>query len=91
MKATPAVKRENPLSKTAALECAQRHLLGRMFKGARIRQGRFNASGGVADDPAWYIYPVLPAAENLLPPSFVLIVCQRTGKVLYSGPVNNGG
>jgi hypothetical protein len=89
MNATSAVKKAMPLSKSAALECAQRHLSPQTFKDARIREGRFNANGSVVDDPAWFIYPILQGPGKVTPPSLVLVVCQRTGQVLYSGPGHN--
>ena len=89
MKALSAVKKPCPLCNRAALQRAQNNLLDRKFERARARQRRFNGNGDVEHDPDWLIYPVLLSPGDLIHPSFVLVVCRSTGKVLYAGPAHD--
>lgn len=86
------VGRKTPRRITAAeaRRLAVRHVVGRMFAGAKVVDGK-HADMSVYTLPregVWVVFkqargaPALRSAE-------VIVVCQRTGKILYEGPAND--
>ena len=70
---------------------AERHVLKRMFRGATVRDGAKVGSNlyGVRREDTWVVYRN-PRASALRS-SDVVVVCKRTGRVLYEGSAGDEG
>ena len=92
MKKNAKRKNKRSISATEARQRDIRHVVRRMFAGARVADGK-RARMAVYDlrrDDVWIVFKNsrgLPA----LRPSEVVVVCKRTGRVLYEGPANDEG
>jgi hypothetical protein len=64
---------------------AERHVINQMFKGATVRDGAEVRLGIYV----WVVYK--NAGENALKSSEVVLVCKRTGRVLYAGSACDEG
>lgn len=70
---------------------AKRHVIDRLFKGATVRDGeeaRVNAYH-VRRKDTWVVYG--KCAPTGLQPSEVVVICTRTGRVLYEGSAGDEG
>ena len=79
------------ITRAEARRLAGRHVLNRMFKGATVRDG-VEAGGnlyGVRRKDTWVVYknPRVSAFRS----ADVVVVCQRTGRVLYEGSAHDEG
>ncbi len=87
----PKPRRAKFITRAGALRRAGWHVLDRMFKGATVRDGeevRIN-SYGVRRKDTWVVYNNCAVME--LRASDVVVVCKRTGRVLYEGPAGDEG
>ncbi len=75
---------------------AERHVLQRMLKGAKVRDGAafrldiYNR-GNWAGQDAWVVYLNPPSETQELRPSQIIVVSKRTGRVLYEGSAQDEG
>ena len=84
-------KRKRFLTRVEARQRAVRHVIKRMFKDARVLDGdvaRHNAYN-VRQAATWLVYKKLPGRE--LRAAEVVVVCKRTGRVLYEGSACDEG
>ena len=94
--ASKSVKRPKPrkaqfITRAEARRRAERHVLNRMFKGATVRDGA-QAGGNlynVRREDTWVVYKKCRGMG--LRSSDVVVVCKRTGRVLYEGSANDEG
>jgi hypothetical protein len=79
------------ITRAEARRRAERHVANRMFKGATVRDGAEagNCAYGARREDTWVVYKNSSALE--LRPSEIIVVCKRTGRVLYEGPANDEG
>lgn len=93
-------KRPRPRSKmkfimrAEARRRAVRHVLNRMFKGAMVRDGAkaklcIYVRGDWSVKDAWVVYK--NPKEIALKSADVILVCKRTGRVLYEGSAGDEG
>ena len=78
------------ITRAEARRIAERHVLRRVFGRASVREGE-EAPGrhlGRRED-TWVVYKKTP--ELMLCSSEIVVVCKRTGKVLYEGSANDEG
>ena len=79
------------ITRAGALRRAARHVLDRMFKGAMVRDGeeaRINAYN-IRREDTWVVYK--NCALTGLRASEVVVICKRTGRVLYEGSAGDEG
>jgi hypothetical protein len=79
------------ITRAEALLLAGRHVLDRMFKGATVRDGeeaRINTYN-IRHKDTWVVYK--NCALTGLRASDVVVVCKRTGRVLYEGSAGDEG
>ena len=83
-------KRKRPISSAEARRRAIRHVVRRMFGGAGVADGK-HANMAVYDLRTEDVWVVFKNSRELhvLRSSEVVVVCQRTGRVLYEGPAND--
>lgn len=80
------------ITRAEARQRAERYVLNRMFKGATVRDGVKAGciTYNVRREDTWVVYK----NENG-PPKFksseVVVVCKRTGRVLYEGSAHDEG
>ena len=101
MKAAKPARRPKPrrrkkkfITRAEARQRAERHVLTRMFKGATVRDGAdvrlgIYCRGGWAAKDVWVVYK--NPDQVALKPSDVVLVCKRTGRVLYEGSAHDEG
>ena len=83
--------RKRPITAAQARQLAAKHVLNRMFAGAVVKNGatvRFGGYGAQQGD-TWVIYKNQDVNE--LRSSDVVVVCKRTGRILYEGIVGDEG
>jgi len=91
-----AKPKERLLTAAEARRRAERHVLRRMFKGATVRDsaavklGIYNR-GNWAGQDAWVVYPNDWTSGNELHSSQIIVICKRTGRVLYEGSAQDEG
>jgi hypothetical protein len=92
--AKPTKGKTQFITRADARRRAERYVLNRIFKGATVRDGaevrlgiytRSNWTG----KNVWVVYK--NAEENALKSSEVVLVCKRTGRVLYEGSACDEG
>ena len=92
-KISPPKGKRQFITPAEARRRAERHVLNRMFKGAIVRDGaavRLGVySGGNRTEVFWVVYK--NSDEAVLKPSEVVLVCKRTGRVLYEGSAGDEG
>jgi hypothetical protein len=84
-------RRKRFITRTEARRRAARHVLNRMFKGAMVRDGA-EAGGNIYNvrrENIWVVYKNSHATA--LRSAEVVVVCKRTGRVLYEGSANDEG
>jgi len=79
------------ITRAEARRLAERHILNRMFKGATVREG---AEAGhniynVRRKDTWVVYK--NSEEIALKSAQLVVVCKRTGRVLYEGSAHDEG
>ena len=82
------------ISRAEARRRAARHVLDRMFKGAKVLDGatvrlHICVSGGWSIKDTWVVCE--NSEENVLKSSDVVLICKRTGRVLYEGSAGDEG
>jgi hypothetical protein len=79
------------ITRAEARRRAERHVLNRMFKGATVRDGAVVGHNlyGVRREDTWVVYK--NPREVALRSADVVVVCKRTGRVLYEGSANDEG
>jgi hypothetical protein len=72
---------------------AARHTLVAMFAGATVKDGAEGHGNFLRDRiaKAWLVYPKTPQKAGIICSSWVVMVCKRTGRVLYAGPAGDEG
>lgn len=68
--------------------------MARMFGKAHVQSGEESNTGifDVRRDDVWMVFPnVEHERAGIVGPSPVVIVCKRTGRVIYEGPANDEG
>ena len=79
------------ITRAEARRRAERHVLNRMFKGATVRDGAEASRNiyGVRREDTWVVYkkPRVTALRS----ADVVVVCKRTGRVLYEGSAHDEG
>jgi len=79
------------LTRAEARRRAARRVLNRMFNGAMVRDG-VEAGGnfyGVRRENTWVVY--INPRGGVLRSADVVVVCKRTGRVLYEGSAGDEG
>jgi hypothetical protein len=87
----PKPRKAKFISRAEARRRAVRHVLNRMFKGATVCDG-MEAGGNIYDvrrEDTWMVYK--NPKENALKSSNVVVVCKRSGRVLYEGSAGDEG
>ena len=80
-----------------AWQLAARHVLSQMFlrapvkDGSQVRLSIYDPTGKLAGKPVWAVYPNPWENQNEIQASEVILVCQRTGKILYAGSAHDEG
>lgn len=79
------------ITRAEARRRAERHVLKRMFKGATVRDGTETGGllYGVRREDTWVVYKNPRAIA--LRSADVVVVCKRTGRVLYEGSAHDEG
>jgi hypothetical protein len=106
-KRTPAVKRaelrpkqgggrrrKRFIAAAKARRLATRYVLNRMFRGAPVQDGAKAPwyAHNVRREDVWLVYKNCPVMQQmLLRSSDVVVVCKRTGRILYEGSANDEG
>lgn len=98
----PQVRKSQPrrlarktITPAAARRRAARHVLLRMFKGAKVADGSkvrlgFYLKGNWKPAEVWIVHK--NADDSMaLKSSDVIAICKRTGRVLYEGPAGDEG
>lgn len=83
-----------PITRAQAMRLAQRHVLARIFKGARVQDGAevrlgVYVRGNWAARDVWVVYK--NSEELALKSSDVVLVSKRKGQVLYEGSAGDEG
>lgn len=83
------------ITKAIALRRAQRHVLTRMFKGAKVADGAkvrlgIYIRGNWKPADVWIVYKN-PEDPMVLKSSDIIAVSKRTSRVLYEGPAGDEG
>ena len=83
------------ITKAGALRLAQRHVLARLFKGAKVVDGttkQFTLYQSSNWKPAevWIVY-LNPSHPGELKSAHVIAISKSTGRVLYAGPAGDEG
>lgn len=82
------------ITRAEARRRAERHVLKRMFKGATVQDGAaarlgIYFRGGWTAKDVWVVYK--NPEQTALKSSDVVVVCKRTGRVLYAGAAGDEG
>ena len=90
----PKPRKAKIISRTEARRRAERHVLNRMFKGATVRDGAdaklcIYVRGDWSVKDTWVVYK--NPKEIALKSADVILVCTRTGRVLYEGSAGDEG
>lgn len=96
----PKPRKVQSITRTEARRRAERHVLDRMFKGATVQDGaevrlylgyRPNprTAASWSKDDVWVVYK--NPKEIALKSADVILVCKRTGRVLYEGSAGGEG
>jgi len=79
------------ITRAEARRLAARHVLNRIFKGAAVRDGVESCAKiyNVRQEDTWVVYK--NSDDIAFKSSAVVIMCKRTGRVLYEGSANDEG
>ena len=92
-----ASTRNGKITTDEAWRLAARHVLSQMFlrapvkDGSQVRLGLYDPTGKLARQPVWVVYPNPRGNHTDIKASEVIVVCQRTGKILYAGSAHDEG
>jgi len=98
LKATPSKHgkaKAQFITRSEARRRAEQHVINQMFKGAPVKDGSravlrmYIPEGRWKAKDTWVVYKNLPATE--LRSSDIIVVCKRTGRVLYEGSAHDEG
>jgi hypothetical protein len=83
------------ISTARARRIAARHVMARMFDGVRVEDGeeyRWHAYN-VRRKNVWLVFPKIDQepVPMVFRSSHVIVICRRTGRVLYEGSANDEG
>ena len=83
------------ITRAEARRRAERHVLNRLFKGAKVRDGAevrlgIYPSGNWKAAEVWIVYKNTDDSMALKS-SDIIVVSKRTGRVLYDGPSGDEG
>ena len=90
----PKPRKAKFITRAEARRRAERYVFNRMFGGAKVQDGAtaklciYNPRGWSAKD-VWVVYKNPKAI--VLKSADVILVCKRTGRVLYEGSANDEG
>lgn len=90
----PQPRKVKFITRTEARRRAERHVLDRMFKGATVQDGAtaklciYNRGDWSAND-VWVVYKI--PKDIALKSADVILVCKRTGRVVYEGSACDEG
>jgi hypothetical protein len=90
----PKPRKAKFITRAEARRRAERYVLHRMFRGALVQDGAtaklciYNRGDWSAND-VWVVYT--NQREIALKSVDLILVCKRTGRVLYEGPANDEG
>ena len=92
----PTTGKSSIITATEARRRAERYVLQRMFKGAKVQDGatvklKIYNKGNWAGQDAWVVHPNQPAPTQELRSSQIIAICKRTGRVLYAGSAQDEG
>jgi hypothetical protein len=81
------------ITRAEARRRAERHVLNRMFKGATVLDGAEPSWNifGVRREDTWVVLKNDQGDRLALKSSDMVVVCKRTGRVLYDGPAQDEG
>lgn len=90
----PRPRKAKLVTRAEARRRAERHILNRMFKGAKVRDGAaaklcIYIRGDWSVKDTWVVYK--NPKEIALKSADVILVCKRTGRVLYEGSAGDEG
>jgi hypothetical protein len=90
----PKPRKAKFITRAEARRRAERHVLNRMFKGATVRDGAeaklcIYIRGDWSVKDAWVVYK--NPKEIAFKSADVILVCKRTGRVLYEGSAGDEG
>ena len=87
----PRRRKKTFISRVEARQRAERHVISQMFKGAKVRDGAKSGhrAYNVRREDTWVVYKKLPGTD--LRSSDIIVVCKRTGRVLYEGSAHDEG
>jgi len=79
------------ITRAEARRRAERHVINQMFKGARVRDGVKSGlhAYNVRQEDTWVVYKNCPAPA--LRSSDIVVICKRSGRVLYEGSARDEG
>ena len=91
--ARPARRRKRWITPAQARQLAARHVMPAMFDGATVRDSEEVRWGlyGVRRKDVWVVFPQIERVSSGFRPSTVVVVCKRTGRVLYAGSAMDEG
>lgn len=81
--------RKRLIAAAEARQRAARHVIGRIFSGVLVRDGataKWNVAG-VRHEDVWLVYRKQRRHDQWIPAQDLMVVCKRTGRVLYAGLV----
>ena len=94
MKSKPTKTKKKAITALQARRLAAKHVMARMFGEATVRDGEKTESGiyNLKTNQVWLVFPDRYREEPVrLRSSDVVVVCKRTGRVLYEGLANDEG
>jgi hypothetical protein len=94
MKSKPPKTKKKAITVLQARRLAAKHVMARMFGKAPVRDGEKTESGiyFVKTNQVWLVFPDSYRDEPVrLRSSDVVVVCKRTGRILYDGLAGDEG
>ncbi len=93
LKKRPPSRRK--ITQAVALRRAERHVINRLFKGAKVADGSkvrlgFYPGGNWKSGEVWIVYKN-PDDQMALKSSNIIVISKRSGRVLYEGPAGDEG
>jgi hypothetical protein len=87
---SPRRRKAQFITRAEARRRAERHVINRMFKGAKVRDGveAGHNAYNVRHENTWVVYKNGPP---VIRSSSVVVVCKRTGRILYEGSACDEG
>jgi hypothetical protein len=90
----PELLEDRIITRAQARRLASRHVVDRIFKGATVQDGaqaklRIYIPGNWSVKDTWVVYK--NPEEIALRSSDIVVICKRTGRVLYEGSAHDEG